>query len=67
MDAQPRTMPQYLKLGSEVMSGFARGRRGRRQTRRALRVQEVTCTSQENKRKAVGCITGDMTVSLHTL
>lgn len=44
MDAQPRTMPQYLKLGSEVMSGFARGRRGRRQTRRALRVQEVTCT-----------------------
>lgn len=30
-------------------------------------MQDVTCTYQEDKRKEVGCITGETTVSQETL
>lgn len=49
------------------MSGFVRECQRQRQTRRALTVQEVTCTHQEDKRKEVVCITGETTVSQETL
>lgn len=49
------------------MSGFVRECQRQRQTRRALTVQEVTCTYQEDKRKEVGRIMGETTVSRDTL
>lgn len=49
------------------MSGFVRECQRQRQTRKALTVQEVTCTYQEDKRKEVGCVTGETTVGRDTL